>query len=65
MINGVIMTKPIPKINKPEYRVIFYHKVTGCIMKYKFSNHSSAVELYNSLDKKISKPTMYKIKRIL
>lgn len=58
------MNRPIPKIGIPEYRVIFYHKITGDIMKYKFMSEKSAMDLYDRLDAYISKPTVYKCERI-
>lgn len=57
--------KLVPPLNKPEYRVIFYHKVTGDILKYKFTSHKSATDFYNKLDMVKSKPTMYKVERIM
>lgn len=55
---------PIPKLNKPEYRVIFYHKITGDIMKYKFMSYRSALAFYDRLDPITAKPTMYVCERI-
>lgn len=57
--------RPVPKLNKPEYRVIFYHKVTGDILKYKFTSHRSMIDFYERLDAVKSKPTVYKIERIM
>lgn len=56
--------RPVPKLNKPEYRVIFYHQVTGDILKYKFQSYRSAYDFYERLDPVKSKPTMYKMERI-
>lgn len=62
MKNG---NKYIPKVNKPEYRVIFYHKITGNIMKYKFKSYITTMDFFNKLDKEKSKPIVYEVKRIL
>ena len=56
--------RPVPRIGKPEYRVIFYHHITGSILKYKFQSQGAADDFYDKLDMKVSKPTMYKIERI-
>ncbi|MFA7029643.1 MAG: hypothetical protein WC179_05175 [Candidatus Cloacimonadaceae bacterium] len=61
MKNG---NKCIPQIGKPEYRIIFYHKVTGNIMKYKFTVYDTAISFFDKLDYNKSKPVMYEIKRI-
>lgn len=58
------MNRPVPKLNKPEFRVIFYHHTTGDILKYKFMSESSATDFYDRLDKQKSKPTIYKCERI-
>lgn len=60
MTNG---NRPIPKLNKPEYRVIFYHSVTGDILKYKFGSIRSAEDFMDRLSPE-SKATLYMIKRI-
>lgn len=58
------MSRPVPKIGVPEYRIIFYHQITGDILKYKFMSESSAMDFYDRLDKRISKPTVYRCERI-
>ena len=57
------MSKP-PQLNKPEYRVIFYHHITNDILKYKFMSERSANDFFDKLDKRTSRPTMYVIERI-
>ncbi|MBD3750734.1 MAG: hypothetical protein IE931_14700 [Sphingobacteriales bacterium] len=62
MKNG---NKRIPAIGRSEYRIIFYHQVTGKIMKYKFKAYRAAIDFFNKLDLEKTKPIMYEIKRIL
>ena len=54
----------IPKLNKPEYSVLFYHKITGDILKYKFMSEKSAMDFYDKLDKNMANPTGYRCERI-
>ena len=58
------MARPVPRIGKPEYRIIFYHHITGDILKYKFMKHQAAIDFFDRLDPVKSKPTMYKIERV-
>jgi len=58
------MSRPIPRIGKPEYRVIFYHQVTGDILKYKFQSQEAADDFYDKLDPRTARPTMYRVERI-
>ena len=58
------MTNGIPRLNKPQYRVIFYHSISGDILKYKFTNIHAAEDFMDRLDPVRCKPTLYEMTRI-
>jgi len=62
-----VMDRPnaIPPLNKPQYKVYFYHSGTGEVMGYKFLSFNNAQNFFDKLDSVNSRPTMYVSERIM
>ena len=58
------MANSVPKLGSIEYRIIFYHRITNDILKYKFKSLNIAEDFLSKLDPATSKPVMYKVERI-